>query len=173
MADLITREDLQQLFDLATHSLNFGSGFLDTEEVELLRKVATGLGVDPMLGTPDNFAANYPHAFKPAKHNVEVCEWSCNRSAASSLHGGGEVEEQVDAATLKAGDVIRTWRGEEIVVFAGPDTKRYDNVPVILVHTEFTVKGGHPHEYGGPERETATLIVRDHMADLERKAEEA
>lgn len=50
---------LQKVFDTAVNSMNFGSGFLDDEEVEALRECALALGVDPMNGTPDNFKPKY------------------------------------------------------------------------------------------------------------------
>lgn len=50
---------LRALFDIAVSSMDFGSGFLDDEEVSHLRAVAVILGVDPMRGTPDNFKCKY------------------------------------------------------------------------------------------------------------------
>lgn len=50
---------LRALFDLATGSMDFGSGFLDQSDVEALRKVAKLLGVDPLLATPSNFTCQY------------------------------------------------------------------------------------------------------------------
>jgi hypothetical protein len=58
----IRRDVLQIVFDAAVNSLDFGSGFLDDEEVEGLRAVAVALGVDPMVATPFNFKQKYPHA---------------------------------------------------------------------------------------------------------------
>jgi len=55
----------QILFDELTSTLDFGSGFLDTEEVEALRGLAMALGVDPLKGTPAEFVKHYPHPFKP------------------------------------------------------------------------------------------------------------
>ena len=52
-------EDVRVLFDIATNSLDFGSGFLDDEEVETLRRVAVMLGVDPKLATPYAFEHKY------------------------------------------------------------------------------------------------------------------
>jgi len=54
-------EDLRALFDIATCSMDFSSGFLDTEEVNTLRRIAVLIGVDPMDATPYAFAAQYPH----------------------------------------------------------------------------------------------------------------
>lgn len=50
---------LQIVFDTAVHSMDFGSGFLDDEEVLALREVAVILGVDPIVATPDNFKCKY------------------------------------------------------------------------------------------------------------------
>lgn len=47
------------VFDTAVNSMDFGSGFLDHEEVEALRAFAVLLGVDPMVATPDNFRCQY------------------------------------------------------------------------------------------------------------------
>jgi hypothetical protein len=51
--------DLQILFDTAVGSMDWGSGFLDAEEVEALRRVAIILGVDPLDATPDNHKCQY------------------------------------------------------------------------------------------------------------------
>ncbi len=58
-------DDLRAVFDIATESMDFGSGFLDHEEVGQLRKIALLLGVDPMEGTPHNFRGSYAHDFVP------------------------------------------------------------------------------------------------------------
>lgn len=50
---------LRVLFDTAVGSMNFGSGFLDDEEVAALRQVAVILGVDPEVATPQNFKCKY------------------------------------------------------------------------------------------------------------------
>lgn len=50
---------LRALFDVAVSSMNFGSGFLDDEEVACLREVAVILGVDPDVATPQNFRCKY------------------------------------------------------------------------------------------------------------------
>ena len=50
---------LRIVFDTAVHSMNFGSGFLDDEDVAALREVAVILGVDPAEATPGNFRCQY------------------------------------------------------------------------------------------------------------------
>lgn len=55
----IRRGDLRALLDIGTGSMDFGSGFMDNEQVEALRKVAVLLGVDPVTATPPNFLEQY------------------------------------------------------------------------------------------------------------------
>lgn len=59
----IAHEDLQALFDMCVNSMNFGSGFLETGDVVLLRKVAVLIGVEPWVATPREFRRNYPHTY--------------------------------------------------------------------------------------------------------------
>jgi hypothetical protein len=54
-----TIEQTQVLFDIAVGSLDFGSGFLDDDDVEVLRAVAVKLDVDPWTATPDNHKPKY------------------------------------------------------------------------------------------------------------------
>lgn len=65
MSELITipKGTAQILFDALVQSMDFGSGFLDTEEVEALRGLAVAIGVDPIVATPVEFKAGYPHPF--------------------------------------------------------------------------------------------------------------
>lgn len=55
----IRRGDLRAVLDVATGSMDFGSGFLDNEQVEALRTVAVVLHIDPIEVTPSNFACLY------------------------------------------------------------------------------------------------------------------
>ena len=61
----IPLETAQRLFDALATSMDFGSGFLETDDVKALRELAVLIGVDPLLGTPDTFVKDYPHPFKP------------------------------------------------------------------------------------------------------------
>lgn len=54
---------LQILFDTATGSMDFGSGFLGDDEVTALRQTADLLGVDPMLGTPEEYRKRIEHDY--------------------------------------------------------------------------------------------------------------
>lgn len=82
----IPTDDLRALFDIAVGSMNFTSGFLDSDEVNLLRKVAVIIGVDPMVATPKEFARRIAHPFTlPASerlerwpHQARWCRW-CER----------------------------------------------------------------------------------------------
>lgn len=51
--------NLQILFDTAVNSMDWGSGFLDKEEIAVLRRVALILGIDPLTATPDNHKCQY------------------------------------------------------------------------------------------------------------------
>lgn len=63
---VIAEEDLKTIFDLAVNSLDFGSGFWDQPEVDVARRLAEVLGLDPFeTATPREMKANYPHAFLP------------------------------------------------------------------------------------------------------------
>lgn len=97
----IEMEELKQLFDLVTNSMDFGSGFLDREDTVLLRKVAAVIGVDPMEATPSTEVSNYPHEFKPADHNAARCQW-CNQERGNYLHpAAGSAEGSAEGGTSK------------------------------------------------------------------------
>jgi hypothetical protein len=91
----ISTEDLRALFDVAVGSMNFASGFLDTDEVNMLRRVAGLIGVDPMEATPHEFRQQYPHAFKESRSLFAserlMCGW-CNRESYNPLHADGANE---------------------------------------------------------------------------------
>lgn len=70
----IETEDLRALFDVAVGSLNFTSGFLDTDEVNMLRRIAVTLGVDPMTATPTQFGRQYPHPFVGDSSGLDYCD---------------------------------------------------------------------------------------------------
>lgn len=58
-------EDLRHLFDLATDSPLMCSGSFENIDVDLLRKIAILINVDPETVTPDQFIRDYPHTFEP------------------------------------------------------------------------------------------------------------
>jgi hypothetical protein len=58
-------EEAQRLFDLAIQMDTMCSGYMETDDVELMRALAIRLGVDPKEATPSQFAGKYPHDFRP------------------------------------------------------------------------------------------------------------
>lgn len=79
-------EDVRQLFDLVVHSMDFGSGFLDSDDVTLLRRVAEHIGVDPMVATPSEFKRDYPHPFKRHKMWNGVFSDACDACGQREEH---------------------------------------------------------------------------------------
>jgi len=61
---LMARGNVQEMFDIIVGSLDFGSGFLYEEQIQMLRAVAVQLGVNPMVATPSDRAKAYPHRFE-------------------------------------------------------------------------------------------------------------
>ena len=55
----VNRETEQIIFDIAVNSLDWGSGFLDDEQVEALRRYAEHLGADVWKATPINHRPKY------------------------------------------------------------------------------------------------------------------
>ena len=69
----IRKGDLRALLDVATGSMDFGSGFLDNEQVEVLRRLAPFLGIDPDVVTPPNFKCAYGHTFVAYSKRCVYC----------------------------------------------------------------------------------------------------
>jgi len=59
----LKREHVQRLFDICVNSMDFGSGFLESDDIEVLRAVAVSLGVDALVATPSEFKRNYAHPY--------------------------------------------------------------------------------------------------------------
>jgi hypothetical protein len=55
----IKKELLKNLLDIATSSMDFGSGFMEDSDVFSLRQVAELLGLDPNRFTPENYYDKY------------------------------------------------------------------------------------------------------------------
>lgn len=64
---------LRTLLDLAVNTLDFGSGFWDTEDTTTARRVADLLGVDPTTVTPSNHRRNYLHPFVARSNGDRYC----------------------------------------------------------------------------------------------------
>lgn len=72
----VEKKDLQHLFDLAVGSLDFGSGFWESDDVDAARRIAEVLGVEPWEAVPRGFEKNYEHEYEvtpPVTHYVK--EW--------------------------------------------------------------------------------------------------
>lgn len=91
----------QVLFDALVHSMDFGSGFLDTEEVEALRGMAAALGVDPNDATPSEFSRHYPHSFVLPKWPIKAGEpvpcnagWpACAKPESDPIHQAAKADQ--------------------------------------------------------------------------------
>lgn len=82
----VNREDLKKLFDMCVNSMDFGSGFLDTEDVECLRKVARVIGVAETTATPAEFMANYPHEMNALPDEARCRLSRCNKTKEDPIH---------------------------------------------------------------------------------------
>jgi hypothetical protein len=76
----IDKVTLQGLFDIAVGSMDFGSGFLDIDDVKVLRKVAELLGVDPSEGTPG------PICYRHLWHQDCALPWWCGKPSNDPIH---------------------------------------------------------------------------------------
>lgn len=65
-------EAAQRVFDALVSSMDFGSGFLETDDVAALRELAVAIGVDPNVGTPAEFKSQYPHTYEPATDRRQI-----------------------------------------------------------------------------------------------------
>lgn len=55
----VRKGDLRAVLDALVNSLDFGSGFLDNEQVEAMRAAAVALDIDPVNVTPRPFQCTY------------------------------------------------------------------------------------------------------------------
>jgi hypothetical protein len=99
----LENEDIRFLFDMSVGSMDFGSGFLDHEEVVRLRRIAEHLGIDVKEATPSNFRASFAHDFtEPRKtrayvkndpKTIIVCGY-CGRLEENPVHHGISTTEE-------------------------------------------------------------------------------
>jgi hemin uptake protein HemP len=68
----ISLETAQRVFDALVSSMDFGSGFLDSDDVKALRALAVAIGVDPNTATPSEFVSQYPHTFEGETDRVRI-----------------------------------------------------------------------------------------------------
>lgn len=118
---LIRVGDVRAVLDVATMSMDFGSGFLDEEQVEALRKVAELLGLDPKVATPHNFVCKYggDHQWQPMT--------LLNQTPALQATDAPELLERLRAA--KAGDDPVELRAAKEAVQASRTARREENSP--------------------------------------------
>ncbi len=109
----IDDELLRALFDVAVSSMDFGSGFLDDEEVAGLRQAAAVLGVDPAEATPRNFRCKYRqhHEAVPYLDMSMFTAWADGRqkNAYDRLEGGKLVIDRCRRVGMWCPDCGRRW----------------------------------------------------------------
>ncbi len=88
----VPRAALQVLFDTAVSSMDFGSGFWDTENTAAAREVAVLLGVNPVLATP----ANHRAAWYPLADDVDAARLAVYRRAHQLASDGGDAKTVSD-----------------------------------------------------------------------------
>ncbi len=89
--------DLRALLDVGTGSMDFGSGMLDNEQVEVLRTVAVVLGIDPNVVTPRNFECQYigHHEFRRVDW-TSLVRWHCDVCGSNCRNDPPESDRQVE-----------------------------------------------------------------------------
>lgn len=92
----------QRIFDALVNSMDFGSGFLESDDVKALRELAVAIGVDPNVGTPEEFRGGYPHPFKGETDRTRIAWMSAalTQTAAVSVTGAPYTVNTVDEAKL-------------------------------------------------------------------------
>lgn len=93
----IRREDAQRIFDVAVGADSACSGYMETDDVHAMRRLAVALGVDPNECTPDQFASQYPHPHK--------------RRQVNAVMGYGETGEQAQARIARERADQTCWVG--------------------------------------------------------------
>jgi len=73
VADEITirLEDAQRIFDLAIGADQACSGFMVTDDVLAMRRLAETLGVAPAVCTGREFVRDFPHSFVPFNPGID------------------------------------------------------------------------------------------------------
>jgi hypothetical protein len=92
---VVPTELLRTLLDLATNTLDFSSGYWDTEDTVAARRVAELLGVDPMTVTPAEHRRNYPHPFVARSKANYYCR-TCDMPREHGAHEGHRFVELID-----------------------------------------------------------------------------
>lgn len=83
----IKTETLKALFDLVVGSMDYGSGFFDKEDVEVIIDVAEIIGALGGLDDPDRYDRNRFKRMEPHLwHQDCALSWRCGRAANDPLH---------------------------------------------------------------------------------------
>jgi hypothetical protein len=95
-------EHAQRIFDALVNSMDFGSGFLETDDVVALRALAEAIGVDPNIGTPSEFAAQYPHPYdgETDRQRIAWQSGALTQTVAYSVTGAPYTVNVIDDAKL-------------------------------------------------------------------------
>lgn len=71
----ISFEDARRIFDLAVGMdeacSGYGSGYMETDDVHAMRRLAVAIDVDPAVCTSLEFVTQFPHAFEPGRPNLD------------------------------------------------------------------------------------------------------
>jgi len=95
-------EHAQRVFDALVNSMDFGSGFLETDDVTALRALAVAIGVDPNKGTPSEFAAQYPHPYDGETDRTRIAwqKGALTQTVAYSVTGAPYTVNVIDDAKM-------------------------------------------------------------------------
>lgn len=69
---ILDRVDAQRIFDLAVAADQACSGYMDSDDVAAMRRLAVALGVDPRVCTGEEFVSQFPHRFEPGAVDYDV-----------------------------------------------------------------------------------------------------
>lgn len=86
----LARDDAQRIFDLAVGADQAASGFMETDDVAAMRRLAVAIGADPKECTGVEFVAQFPHEYLPgvpdlSEHRQTVSEGRPDIGVASGI----------------------------------------------------------------------------------------
>lgn len=93
---MTSHDDIIKLLDIVSCSMDFGSGFLDNEEVAVIRRIAADHGLDPEDFTPSNMTHHYKQTTYPGHLAMADRCQKCYRVEDDPIHGefNGELENE-------------------------------------------------------------------------------
>lgn len=121
----LTFDDVKHLFDLAVDTPLVCSGSFDTDDVNVLRRVAVFLGTDPNAITPDEFVSQYPHPHKPRPVHDRTLKVNDNRQS-----GYGMRDETAEETTARVAE-----ERADLTCWAGPYVRRCGKLADDPIHT--------------------------------------